>query len=216
MGDDGPVSAPEQPASASAVPGPRGRSRRQTAWDMVRSLVVILAVVGVVLLFAPQPGPIEQPQVGDAEAVLAVEEATLMLGREPLLLRPASGDGPPAVAQVVELGEDWRLDYARTELTDEVGTWRVGVLSPGERRVDLEQAVDPTEEWLVRADAGEVGLPEPVEVGEITWTRQVRGTGRTVYSYVDPGTGLTTAVSATSDSADLREVVALVTESLSG
>lgn len=208
VGDDEPVSAPQQPAPASPN-GPKGRSRRQTAFDMVLSLVVILAVVGVVLLLAPQPGAVEQPQVADADAVLAADEAALMLGRPPLLLRPASDEDATETPQVVELGEDWRLDYVRTEVTDEVGTWRVGVLSPGERRVDLEQAVEPTEEWLTRADAGEPGLPEPVTVGGLTWTKQVRGDGRTTYSVEEPD-GLTTALTASSDSDDLQEVVGLV------
>ena len=113
------------------------------------------------------------------------------------------------------LEDGWRLDYARTEQTDDVDTWRVGVLSPGERRVDLEQAVDPSEEWLTRADAGRPGLPEPVEVGGITWTVQERGDGDTSFSWEDPA-GLTTAVTASSDSDDLRTVVEAVSAALAG
>jgi len=117
----------------------------------------------------------------------------------------------------VPLGDGWRLDYARTEQTDDVETWRVGVLSPQERRVDLEQAVDPGEEWLTRADAGRPGLPEPVEVAGLTWTVQQRGDGDVAWTWVDPDGGvgaLTTAVSASSDSEDLQAVVAAVSAAL--
>lgn len=193
---------------------------------MVLSLVVILAVVGAVLLFAPQPGAVEQPQVADAEAVAAVGQAAEALQAAPLLLVGGSGsaglqpeDVPPA-SDVVAVGDDWRLDYARTETTDEVATWRVGVLSPQQRRVDLEQAIDPGDEWLTRADAGRPGPPEPVEVGGLSWSRQVRGDGDTAYTHVPDGsggaTGLTTTVTATSDSEDLQAVVAMVAASITG
>lgn len=190
---------------------------------MVVSLVLILGVVGAVLLLAPQPGPVEQPQVTDLVAVTAVEEAAGALGEAPLLLvagpgteRLEPGDVPDA-SDVVAVGEGWRLDYTRTESTDDVATWRVGVLSPGERRVDLEQAVAPTEEWLTRSDDGAVGVPDQVEVGGLPWSRQVRGDRDTAYVHVGAGTddrGLTTAVSGTSDSEDLRAVVELVARSL--
>lgn len=221
MGDvtDQEPPAGEAPADPPApAPGrPRGR---QTALDMVRSMVVILAFVGVVLLLAPQPDAVDQPQVGGAEAGIALEQATVLLGTAPLLLAP--GDRAEDVAglpeeSVVPLEADWRLDYARTEQTDEVDTWRVGVLSPDERRVDLEQAVDPSDEWLTRAGAGRPGLPEPVDVGGLTWTVQQRGDGDTAWTWVDPAEGgLTTAVSATSDDDDLREVVEAVSAALSG
>lgn len=182
-------------------------------------MVVILAFVAVVLLLAPQPDAVEQPQVSGAAAGTALDQATTVLGETPLLLAPEGAlddvAGVPDGA-VVELGGQWRLDYARTEETDEIDTWRVGVLSPGERRVDLEQAVDPTEEWVTRDRAGRPGLPEPAEVGGLTWTVQQRGDGDTSWTWSDPaGGGLTTAVSAPSDSDDLRAVVEAVSEALS-
>jgi|GEM_PF-3554930 len=192
---------------------------------MVLSLVVILAVVGAVLLFAPQPGAVQQPQVGDDQAVAALDQAAEVLQAAPLLLVTGADsqrlqpEDVPAASDVLGAGEDWRLDYARTETTDDVPTWRVGVLSPRERRVDLEQAVAPSDEWLTRADAGAVGPPEPVEVAGLSWSRQVRGDGDTAYTFVQDGDGgdgqpsLTTVVTATSDSEDLRSVVALVSAS---
>ena len=113
----------------------------------------------MVLLLAPQPDAVEQPQVSDGRGRRRAGAGGHGAGREPLLLGPgdAAGAQPttcPAERRRARWATGWRLDYARTEQTDEVDTWRVGVLSPDERRVDLEQAADPTEEWLTRADAG--------------------------------------------------------------
>lgn len=211
---------------------------------MVLSLAVIVGVVGVVLLFAPQPGPVEQPQVSAPEAVAAVEAGSVALGAPLLLLVAGDAAGlgvadVPAAADVLALPQGWRLDYARTEAVDDLTTWRVGVLTPDERRIELEQAVEPSEQWLTRSDTGSVEPPEPVELGGLTWVRQVRGDGDTAYTYAGPaaagsaadgtaadgtaadgaaaeGGGLTTAVSATSDTDDLRAVVEQVAGALQG
>ncbi|MGJ7442360.1 DUF4245 family protein [Aquipuribacter sp. MA13-6] len=224
IGHHGGVSVSEP--AAGPGPAPARRRGRQTAFDMVVSMAVILGVVGAVLLFAPQPGAVEQPQVGGTQAVTAVDEAASALGAPPLLLvaGPAAQElgaaDVPEAADVVDVGEGWRLDYARTETTDDVATWRLGVLSPDERRVDLEQAVAPTDEWLTRADAGSVGPPEPVDLGGLSWSRQVRGDGDTAYTHVaetadgSSAPGLTTVVSGTSDHDALRAVVELVATSL--
>ena len=218
---DAPTAAGVVPPGAGRPAAPPARSRgRQTAVDMVRSMVVILAFVGVVLLLAPQPDRVDQPQVSDGEAAVALEGAAALLDATPLLLSPGDGPEPDAevpAASVVPLGPGWRLDYARTEQTDDVDTWRVGVLSPQQRRIDLEQALDPGEEWLSRGEAGEPGLPEPVEVGGLTWTVQERGDGDVSWTWVDPAGGpgaLTTAVSASSDSDDLQAVVDAVSVAL--
>ena len=184
---------------------------------MVRSMVVIVAFVGVVLLFAPQPGAVDQPQVDRTQAVTALSGAAAELGAAPVLLvagdtSGVTGADVPAASAVVDLGTDWRLDYARTETTEDVLTWRQGVLSPDERRVDLEQAAEPTDDWLTRADEGRPEAPEPVDLGGLTWSRQVRGDGDTAYVHVgEPGgTGtpaLTTVVTGSSDSEALRTVV---------
>lgn len=195
---------------------------------MVRSMVVIVAFVGVVLLFAPQPGAVDQPQVDRVQAVTALSESAAALGAAPLLLVAGDATGLTGAdvaeaSAVVDLGEQWRLDYARTESTDDVPTWRQGVLSPEDRRVDLEQAVEPTEEWLTRADEGRPEPPEPVDLGGLTWSRQVRGDGDTAYVHVgEPGPAggpadapaLTTVVSGSADSPALRAVVEQVAGAL--
>ncbi len=65
-----------------------------------------------------------------------------------------------------------------------------------------------------RADLGSL---TPEEVAGLTWSVQERGDGDTSWTYVDPAQGgLTTVVSASSDSDDLRAVVAAVSEALAG
>lgn len=215
----------EQPDDATPVP-PRRNRGRQNALDMVRSMAVIVAFVAVVLLFAPQPDGVEQPTVDPTTAALVADGAAVSLGFDPLLLLPGrtgddgvvgAGEGLPG-STVVAVGSGWDLDYARIETaTDDIPTWRQGLLSPSDRRIDLEQAVDPSEEWLLRADEGRVGTPESVEVDGVTWSRVDRGDERTAYTTVlggDGGPAVTTMLSATSDSEDLRTVVEAVAAAL--
>jgi hypothetical protein len=54
--------------------------------------------------------------------------------------------------------------YARVEEQEGVTQWRLGYLSPGSRRVDVEQAVDITAQWLTRDPTPVGGAPgDPAE-----------------------------------------------------
>lgn len=108
---------------------------------MVITMAVLVAAVALLLLFVPQPRGITQPGV---DPVAAASEAAASLGFEPSAVAPE------------DLGDGWVASYARTEEQEGVVQWRLGYLSPDERRVDVEQAVDVTARWLTR-DAGPVG-----------------------------------------------------------
>ncbi len=181
----------------------------------------MLGVVAVVVFFlAPQPTPERLPALDDGAGARAASAAAADLGLAPVLVlggAPREVVGADATVDVRFLGEDWQLDYARTEPVVDVATWRQGVLSPGDRRVTVEQApsdaVDDT--WLARpgeeADrepAEVVAAAEPLEVAGVQWQRLRHGDGRTAYVREDGGT--TTSVSATDDAAYLVEVVELL------
>jgi hypothetical protein len=180
---------------------------------MVRSMALILAVLVVVFVLVPQPEGVRQPAVDDAVAVGTAGAAADELGTEPVLvlggaereLPTTAGDAPVPVF----LGDGWQLDYARTEVTDEAPTWRLGLLSPEDRRVDVEQAVDPSGRWLTRADdTSRPAAVETLDVGGTTWQRYERGDGRTAY-LLEPATpgSPTTVVSAAGDIPSLAVVV---------
>ena len=167
---------------------------------MVRTLAVVVAFVAVVLLLVPQEPPVEQPAVPAAQVQAAAERDTERLGFEPV---------------AVDVGRGWRADYVRTERqVDDVLQWRLGLRSPQGARVDVEQAGDATERWLLRTDDGEPGDVVPTPVAGGTWDRFVRGDGRTAYATVRDG--VTTVVSAVEDGPELQAAVAAVAGQLAG
>ncbi|MFC5380706.1 DUF4245 family protein [Aquipuribacter nitratireducens] len=202
---------------------PPRRGARGTALDMVRSLAVILVLVAGVLVLAPMPGEVRQPAVDTTVALAAADAARAEVGLEPVL--PLGGPAPEGAAAatpsgqavtVVTLGEGWQVDYARSQVVEDVPTWRVGLLSPDDRRVDVEQARDVTERWLARADdASVLDAAEPLEVGGTTWWRYTRGDDRTTYRFDGPA-GTTTLVHAADDVPALVDVVEAVSPVLNG
>lgn len=193
---------------SNAQPAPRARSR-QTALDMVRTLVVIVAFVAVVLLLVPQEPPVEQPAVAPSEVQAAADRDTERLGFEPVATTVAAG---------------WQADFVRTERrVDDVLQWRLGLRTPGGSRVDVEQAEGATERWLLRTDDGlrtdngpggddAGGDLQPVTVAGTTWDRFLRGDGATAYA--SDQDGVTTVVSANEDGPELVAAVQAVTAEL--
>lgn len=167
---------------------------------MVRTLVVVVAFVAVVLLLAPQGPSVEQPGVPPAQVQAAAERDADRLGFEPV---------------AVEVADDWQVDFVRTERrVDDVLQWRLGLRSPAGARVEVEQAQEATDRWLLRTDDGEPGEAVPTEVAGVAWDRFERGDGATAYASVSDG--VTTVVSAGEDSAGLRAAVAAVSGQLAG
>lgn len=182
---------------SNAQPAPRARSR-QTAVDMVRTLVVIVAFVAVVLLLVPQEPAVEQPAVAPAEVQAAADRDTERLGFEPV---------------VTTVAADWQTDFVRTERrVDDVLQWRLGLRSPGGARVDIEQTEGATERWLLRPDDGPAGDVEPVTVAGTRWDRFVRGDDATAYAFEREE--VTTMVSANEDGPELVAAVQAVTAEL--
>ena len=167
---------------------------------MVRTLAVVVAFVAVVLLLVPQGPPIEQPGVPAAQVQAAAERDAERLSFAPV---------------AVEVAEGWQADYVRTERrVDDVLQWRLGLRSPTGSRVDVEQAAEATDRWLLRTDDGEPGEVVPTQVAGADWDRFMRGDGTTAYASVREG--VTTVVSAGKDSPELEAAVAAVSRQLPG
>ena len=146
MAHDGPVTetaaggadaAPESrgPEGAPAAGSGRAHSRmRQTVWDMVRSMAVVLAVVAVIFILAwrPTPDPI---RVVDPAPVIAQAVAQA----EFEVLAPAG------------LDEGWRPTSARWEPTAESGddlVLHVGYVTPTEEYAQVVQSTDTSAPFL--------------------------------------------------------------------
>jgi hypothetical protein len=151
---DGAVSTPtgttEEPQSPPA-PG-RARGVRGTAFDMVRTLLVILAVVAVIYFLVPRPGrippaPVDVP--GSAQA------AAPDLGFTPLVPQ-----GLPA---------DWTATAAEARNgMDGVKAFHIGYVTGGQYYAGVEQAATVTDEWLNVNDAGGTRVG-PVTIDGVTW-----------------------------------------------
>ncbi len=141
--------------SVSAQPANRYLSG--SAANMVRSLVVIVALMAVVILIVPRVNRITQPPVDVAGSADTI----------------ASQSGWP-IEIPVGLPDGWRATSVRYERsTDGVMTWHVGYETPDNQYVAIEQAKDPTTGW-VTAEVNRAAQKGTVEAGGRTWTTYVR------------------------------------------
>ena len=161
---------------------PRSTYANGSAANMVRSLLVIGALVAVLVAVVPRVNSISQPPVD-------VAAASVEIARE-------SG-WPIAVPE--GLPEGWKptsVRYVRS--TDGLMTWHAGYQSPTGNYVALEQTQGATPRWIEAQTnrAREIGQ---VDIEGTSWTQFERG-GKVQNSLLDRGSGpqdLTTLVTGT-------------------
>lgn len=145
------MSAPTDPGTAPRPTGRANAQLRKTAWDMVRSMAVVLALVFVIVLLAWRPLP---------EAVKVVDTAPA------IGMALAQADTPIVVP--VNLPEDWRPTSARWQPTEQSGD--ASVLHIG--------YVTPTDSYA-QVSTGAVATPryldEQTAQGTPTSTREIAG-----------------------------------------
>lgn len=163
---------------------------------MARSLLVILALVGVLVAIVPRVSRVDQPPV-DALAVAsnAVRES-----------------GLPFEAPV-GLPAGWKATNARyVRATDDLMTWQAGWTTPGGGFVAIRQTAVASPSWLRGATSG--GTPQGVlETSGRTWQRLYDPARDRTSLVLTPGSGaapgaadpLTTVVTAT---AGMEEILA--------
>lgn len=131
------------PAEAGdTAPRLTGRSNshlRKTAWDMVRSMAVVLALVFVIVLLAWRPLPDEVKVVDTQPAIgLAVSQADF-----PLVIP-------------VNLPEDWRPTSARWQSTEQSGdapVLHIGYVTPTDSYAQVSTAAVATPRYLAEQTA---------------------------------------------------------------
>lgn len=186
MTDDGQVSDPR----------PTGRPNarlRQTVGDMVRSMALVLIVVGVLVLLArtPEDDPVKVVDVGGPLAV-----ATAMAPFE--VLMPTQLDGYRATS----------ARYETTEASEPDPAWHVGWVSPDTQYVQLGQSATRNPDFLET----QVRKAEPTEVvvlGGRTWQRFESAPGTDEYrALVLTDGGSTTVLGGTESWTELERVAA--------
>jgi hypothetical protein len=143
-------------SETATLPQPRrgrgGGSR--TVADMIRSLLVVGAIVVVIVLIVPRPSSVSQPPVdvvGTAQGAASDAHFTL------------------AVPQGLPV--DWKPTAASLLTSvDDVQTWHVGYQTSSGQYAAVEQAKDVTTNWVRNNSGGGTAVGQQV-VGTTTWTQ---------------------------------------------
>jgi hypothetical protein len=184
-------SAPPSTDDPPATP-PVNRGRKTVA-DMVRSLALVLVLVGVIIAFnlAKQPDTVVQTVDYPAALAEARSVATYdVLGPDPV---PAG----------------WRVTSARTDRSGGVG-WHVGLVTSTEEYAAVEQS-DGDRRALLDSVAGGARPAGTVEVAGETW-RRLDGGDPEEHALVRTADGVTTVVAGSAPWSQLRTLA----ESLAG
>jgi hypothetical protein len=157
--------------------GRRTRPMRQTVGDMIRSMVVVLAVVAAILIvtWRPKPDPVRTVDITQA---LVVAQSTADFTVE-----------VPAIP-------DLRLTSARwepTEASEGIPVWHLGYVTPADQYLQVSQSRAMGESFVAEQTAG--GEPgDTVSIAGQEW-RVFSAPERT--SVVRVNDGVTTIVSGT-------------------
>lgn len=173
-------------------PPPRSR-RRQTVGDMVRSLAVVLVLVGIVVVFnvAEQPEPV----VRDVDYLGALEQARQVATYD--VLAPES------------LPEDWRATSARTRQEGSAATWHLGLVTARDSYAAVEQSDGPDRRGFVDDFAAGARRTGTVDIGGRQWRRLEGGEPET-RALLTTDDGVTTLVAGGARWSELEELAALL------
>lgn len=136
--------------------GRRNPRMRQTVWDMVRSMAVVLAAVFLIVLLAWRPQP-EAVKVVDPNPVLALAAAQAQFP----VLAPTG------------LPEGWRPTSARwqpTEDSESAPVMHVGYVTPDDAYAQVSQSTARSAKFLDEQTAGGRAVGEQ-DVAGTSWER---------------------------------------------
>lgn len=184
MADDGRVT--------DTTPRPTGRPNarmRQTVGDMVRSLAIVLAVVGVLLLvtWRPQPDPVREVDVAPVLAVARSQAAF------PVVLPVGMADYRPTSVR-----------WEKTPASGDAPAWHVGYVTPQTQYVQVSQAAGVSEAFVAE-QTGNAVIAGEVLVDGVPWQQMASDAGM---SLVRVDGDVTTIVSGTVPLEELQGVVA--------
>lgn len=143
--------------ASAPEPAPQTRRQQVSAYaqgsvaNMLRSLLVIGAIMAVVVVIFPNTQP-ANPDLNVLETATQVQQSTGW-----------------AISAPRDLPSEWvatRAQYVRG--TDSLMTWRAGYQSPQGEYVALQETVDATDGW-VTAQVNDSPLVGQVQVAGSTW-----------------------------------------------
>lgn len=187
MAHDGRVSSP-QPTGRS------NRGLRQNVGDMLRSMAVVLVVVGAIMLvtWRPQPDPVRAVPIEPTAAVAS-----------------AQADFPLVIVDPVHAGTVTSVRWQSTEASDAELVWHVGYVTESGDYLQLSQSLADSENYLAEQTynaeplTDDSNLPGAVQKLEGEgWIPWVGGDRRALVRSND---GSTTVVSGTANWAELAD-----------
>lgn len=170
-----------------STPAPRSSYANGSVANMVRSLLVIGALVAVLVAVVPRVNSVSQPPVDVSGASVEVAH-----------------DSGWAIEAPEGLPDGWKATSVRyVRSTDGLMTWHAGYQSPTGNYVAIEQTKDATSGW-VEAQTNRAAKTGTTEAGGRTWDTYVRN-GKVQNSLVNRGAAgqLTTIVTGTGTFAEL-------------
>jgi hypothetical protein len=173
------------PEPAASAPATRGRGK-QTAGDMVRSLLVVLVLVFVVVALSARDNAGEETRPLDYSGALAQARDT------------ASYD----VLAPIGLPDSWVPTSARTGRDGDAVTWHLGLVTPAGDYAGVEQSNgDPESMVADLADGGDdAGM---VTISGLRWRKVDRGRPEK-HALVLDGEAVTTVVAGGASWTELR------------
>ena len=188
MADDGRVSTPEPT-------GRPMRGLRQNVGDMIRSMAVVLAVVGAILLvtWRPQPDPIREVSL------------------EPLVSFASSQADFPVVVVDTE-ARATSVRWESTEGSDGELVWHVGYVTPDEQYLQLSQSRADSDTYIAEQTVEGVRLSDYAELPALVqgltaegWVPLANGNVDVRRSLLRTNDGSTTILSGTGTWSDLGD-----------
>ncbi len=177
MADDGLVSETAPPGAVRPTGRPNARLGKTIA-DMVRSMVVVLAVVGAIMLvtWRPQPDPVREVDV------------------VPMLGLAAAQAGYPVLIPVGMPGyRPTSVRWEPTQGSGQVPAWHVGYVTPQGQYVQVSQAAT-TDEDFVGEQTGQGTLAGELPIDGQAWQQFASDEGLALVRTAD---SVTTVVTGT-------------------
>jgi hypothetical protein len=170
---------------------PARRPARRTVGDMVRSLAVVLVLVGAIVVFnvAEQPDPV----VRDIDYGAAVEQARQQ--------------APYGVLAPDPLPDGWRATSARVRPDGGGVSWHLGLVTAGESYAAVEQTDDQDRRGFVDRFASGAERTGTVAIGDMTWQR-LEGGEPERRALVSTSEGVVTVVAGGAGWAELEQLAA--------
>ncbi|EAQ00092.1 putative secreted protein [Janibacter sp. HTCC2649] len=137
---------------------PKSRYSMGSTPNMVRSLLVIGALMALIWFMTPRVNTLGGPVVDVHGTAVQV----------------AKDSGWP-ISEAVDLPKDWKTTSARyVKGTDGLMTWHAGYQAPSGNYVAVEQTRDATQVW-VDAQTNRARRIGELQIGDTTWLKYERG-----------------------------------------